>query len=73
MTPEAYARQFALARRIEAAARVAEAVTALDTVHAPGGGGRPTRSARQALLGPDFEARPAPLPGSRRCARSPAS
>ena len=58
MTPEAYARQFALARRIEAAAaRVAEAVTALDTVHKrlAGGGAADLDLRVQALLGPDFE------------------
>jgi hypothetical protein len=67
MTPEAYARQFALARRIEAAAaRVAEAVTALDTVHKrlAGGGATDLDLRVQALLGPDFGGAPvAPPPG----------
>jgi hypothetical protein len=61
MTPEAYARQFALARRIEAAAaRVAEAVTALDTVHKrlAGGGAAGLDLRVQALLGPDFGGAP---------------
>ncbi|HEV7502173.1 MAG TPA: hypothetical protein VGQ33_19295, partial [Vicinamibacteria bacterium] len=67
MTPEAYARQFALARRIEAAAaRVAEAVTALDAVHKrlAGGGAAGLDLRVQALLGPDFGGAPiAPPPG----------
>ena len=78
MTPEAYARQFALARRIEAAAaRVAEAVTALDTVHKRlAGGGRPTSiCASRPCSGQISEVgwSPRHRRGSRRCARSPAS
>ena len=57
MPPEAYARQFALARRIEAAAaRVAAAVTAADAAHKrlAAGGPADLDLRVQALLGPDF-------------------
>jgi hypothetical protein len=75
MTPEAYARQFALARRIESvAARVAAAVTAADAAHKRlAAGGTADLDLRiQALLGPDFGSAPTapPPPGSRRCAHS---
>jgi hypothetical protein len=75
MTPEAYARQFALARRIESvAARVAAAVTAAEAAHKRlAAGGTADLDLRiQALLGPDFGSAPPlrPRPGSRRCAHS---
>ena len=57
MAPEAYARQFALARRVEAsAARVAAAVTAAEAAHRRLGAGGPADLdlRLQALLGPDF-------------------
>ncbi len=68
MTPEAYARQFALARRIEAvSARVAAAVTAGDAAHKrlAAGGPADLDLQVQVLLGPDFGAAPAgpPPPG----------
>jgi hypothetical protein len=68
MTPEAYARQFALARRIEAAAaRVAAAVTAADAAHKrlAAGGSADLVLRIQALLGPDFGSAPTapPPPG----------
>ena len=65
MTAEHYARQFALARRIEASsARVAAAVTAADAIHkrlaADGPSDLDLRV--QALLGPDFGSAPAAPP-----------
>jgi photosystem II stability/assembly factor-like uncharacterized protein len=67
MTPEAYARQFALARRIEAtAARVAAAIAAADAAHKRLAAGGPAELDLQvqALLGPEFGAAPAaPPPG----------
>jgi len=67
MTAQAYARQFALARRIEASsARVAAAVTAADTAHKrlATSGPADLDLRIQALLGPDFGGAPmAPPPG----------
>jgi len=69
MAPEAYARQFALARRVEAsAARVAAAVTAAEAAHRRLGAGGPADLdlRLQALLGPDFGGglvAPPPPPG----------
>jgi photosystem II stability/assembly factor-like uncharacterized protein len=68
MAPDVYARQFALARRIEAsAARVATAVSTVDAAQdrLASGGSTPSRTAFQALLGPEFGAAPAgpPPPG----------
>ncbi|HEY8148985.1 MAG TPA: hypothetical protein VIK51_08775 [Vicinamibacteria bacterium] len=65
MSAEEYARQFALARRIEAvAARVAAAVTAGDAAHKrlAAGGPADLDLQVQALLGPDFGAAPAAPP-----------
>ncbi|HET6898148.1 MAG TPA: hypothetical protein VFK70_07365, partial [Vicinamibacteria bacterium] len=67
MAPEAYARQFALARRIEASsARVATAVAAADAVHKRLAVGGPSDLDLrvQALLGPDFGSAPAAPPPS---------
>ena len=68
MAPEAYARQFALARRIEAAAaRVAAAVSAAEAAHTrlAAGGPADLDLRLQALLGPDFGGAPVapPPPG----------
>jgi hypothetical protein len=64
MTAEDYARQFALARRIEGvAARVAAAVTAADAAHKRRAGGPAELDLQvQALLGPEFGAAPAAPP-----------
>jgi photosystem II stability/assembly factor-like uncharacterized protein len=65
MTAESYARQFALARRIEASsARVAAAVAAADAVHKRLAAGGPSDLDLrvQALLGPDFGSAPAAPP-----------
>ncbi len=65
MTPEAYARQFAVAHRIEAvSARVAAAVTAADAAHKRLAAAGPADLDRQvqALVGPDFGAAPAGPP-----------
>jgi hypothetical protein len=65
MRAEEYARQFALAHRIEAvAARVAAAVTAADAAHKrlAAGGPADLDVQVQALLGPDFGAAPAAPP-----------
>jgi photosystem II stability/assembly factor-like uncharacterized protein len=65
MAPDAYARQFALARRIEtAAARVASAVSAAEAAQKrlSSAGSTASGTALQALLGPEFGAAPAGPP-----------